>query len=174
MITRMNPDKTAGVAVQDVAAPASVVLDQISDTEAYVGKISGLEVAEVYSRQPLKDGATEVKARLVLSIALGYKLEYFSKHVFSPKNRCLTWTPDYDRKSDLYDSVGYWRVDPIGSSRCRVFYSTSSLVRGLPRFVMDKVTSSALKSSTAWVKKHSELAGAKLPRPTPSMPPPFF
>mmetsp|Transcript_7584 Transcript_7584/g.22182 ORF Transcript_7584/g.22182 Transcript_7584/m.22182 type:complete len:215 (+) Transcript_7584:310-954(+) len=173
----MNKEKTAGVAIQDVDAPVSIVLHQIADTQSYTGKVPGLLASDVYATKSLRDGATEVKARLVLELAFGYKLEYYSKHVFSPRNRCLTWTLDYDRKSDLYDSVGYWRVDAIAGepARCRVFYSTSSLVRGLPGFVMDLVTAQALKSSTAWVKKHSELAagassgrGNTAPAPAPS------
>lgn len=155
---RMNAEKTSGVAVQDVEAPVEEVLKQISNVEEYVGKVPGLTGVRNYARRSRGDGGVETKSTYVVSIAMGYKLEYYIDHVFIPKNRCLTWTLDYARKSDLEDSVGYWRVDelPGDQPRSRVFYSSSSLVHGMPQFVMDILTAQALKASTAWVKRYSE------------------
>mmetsp|Transcript_5406 Transcript_5406/g.15817 ORF Transcript_5406/g.15817 Transcript_5406/m.15817 type:complete len:262 (+) Transcript_5406:160-945(+) len=154
----MNREHTAGIAVQDVSAPVEVVLRHIAETQAYVGKVPGLREVEIYASERRRDGCEEVKARLVLGLVLGYSLQYYSHHLYNPRERCLTWTLDYARKSDLHDSVGYWRVDPLPGdpSRSRVYYSTSSLVRGLPRVVMDAVTGRALHTSVGWVKLHSE------------------
>ncbi|KAG8460683.1 hypothetical protein KFE25_011458 [Diacronema lutheri] len=159
MVMRMNAEKTSGVAVQDVAAPAEFALAQITDGEGYVGKVPGLSSVKNYFDKRRADGSVETKATYVVKLVMGYQLEYYISQLYSPKARCLTWTLDYDRKSDLHDSVGYWRVDalPEQPARCRVFYSSSSLVLGMPQFVMDLLTSQALKASTAWVKKHAEL-----------------
>lgn len=181
---RMNAAKTSGVAVQDVDAPVDVVLAQINDVEAYVGKVQNLASTKNYAKKTRGDGSLEIRSTYVLNIAMGYKLEYFILHTYVPKHRCVTWTLDYARHSDLHDSVGYWRADPHPDdpARTRLFYSSSSLVNGMPQFVMDLLTSHALKASTAWVKKHSELAagggGAKpraaapaAPAATPAAPP---
>lgn len=159
MVMRMNADKTSGVAVQDVDAPVDYVLAQITNGEAYVGKVPNLGSVKNYYEKKRSDGAVETKATYIVKLVMGYQLEYYISQIYIPKNRCLTWTLDYTRKSDLHDSVGYWRVDPIPNraDRSRVFYSSASLVLGLPQFIMDLLTSQALKASTAWVKKHAEL-----------------
>ena len=36
---------------------------------------------------------------------------------------CMVFNLDYDRRSDLDDSVGYWFAQPTGPASCRVFYS---------------------------------------------------
>lgn len=156
MVMRMNAEKTSGVAVQDVDAPAEYALKQIKDGEKYIGKVPGLSSVKNYAERKRGDGSVETRATYIVKLVMGYQLEYYIDQVYSPKNRCLTWTLDYSRTSDLHDSVGYWRVDPLGAERSRVFYSSSSLVNGMPQFVMDLLTSQALKASTAWVKKYSE------------------
>ncbi|KAJ1617194.1 hypothetical protein T492DRAFT_850265 [Pavlovales sp. CCMP2436] len=158
MVMRMNAEKTSGVAVQDVDAPVDCVLAQIINGEDYVGKVPGLSSVKNYAEKKRGDGAVLTKATYLLKLVMGYQLEYFINQIYVPKNRCLTWTLDYSRKSDLHDSAGYWRVDPLPGQpgRSRVFYSSSSLVLGMPQFVMDLLTSQALKASTAWVKKYAE------------------
>jgi hypothetical protein len=161
MVMRMNAEKTSGVAVQDVDAPAEYALAQIKDGEKYIGKVPGLSSVKNYAERKRSDGAVVTRATYIVKLVMGYQLEYYIDQVYSPKSRCLTWTLDYTRSSDLHDSVGYWRVDPLGAERSRVFYSSSSLVNGMPQFVMDLLTSQALKASTAWVKKYAELEWAK-------------
>jgi hypothetical protein len=171
MVLRMNAAKTSGVAVQEVNAPAEYALAQIRDGEAYVGKVPGLSSVKNDAEKKRGDGSVATKATYIVKIAMGYQLEYYIDQVYSPKQRCLTWTLDYSRKSDLHDSVGYWRVDllPDRPDRCRVFYSSSSLVKGMPQFVMDILTSQALKASTAWVKKYAEIEYAKVaPKQAPT------
>ena len=33
------------------------------------------------------------------------------------------WQLDYSRSSDVYDSVGYWHVEPLDDQRCIVYYT---------------------------------------------------
>ena len=42
----------------------------------------------------------------------------------------MTFHLDYDRQSDLDDSVGYWFVQPKGAEKCRVYYSCDTKLRG--------------------------------------------
>ena len=50
----------------------------------------------------------------------------------------MTFHLDYDRLSELSDTVGYWYVDSLGDGWCRVYYSTDSrLPRFIPSFAKD-------------------------------------
>ena len=68
---------------------------------------------------------------------------------------------DYDRCSELSDSVGYWYVEDLKDGWCRVYYSTDSqLPRFVPGYLKDMLTSMAAKRSTSWVDTRcNELTG---------------
>jgi len=71
----------------------------------------------------------------------------------------VTWTLDYDKKSDLDDSVGYWYVQENSNvdKLTRVYYSVHVKVpEWLPSFAVDMLKTKALKSATAWVKVEAE------------------
>ena len=59
---------------------------------------------------------------------------------------CMVFNLDYDRRSDLDDSVGYWFAQPTGPASCRVFYSCEVKLRGwVPGPVYNVLTKQALK-----------------------------
>ena len=63
---------------------------------------------------------------------------------------------DYDKRSDLDDTVGYWYVEPTGRASCRVFYSCECQLRGwVPPPVYNVLTKEALKKATTWVSVES-------------------
>lgn len=65
---------------------------------------------------------------------------------------CMVFKLDYDRRSDLDDSVGYWFAQPTGPASCRVFYSCEVKLRGwVPGPVYNVLTKQALKQATTWV-----------------------
>ena len=65
---------------------------------------------------------------------------------------CMVFNLDYDRRSDLDDSVGYWFAQPTGPASCRVFYSCEVKLRGwVPGPVYNVLTKQALKQATTWV-----------------------
>ena len=41
---------------------------------------------------------------------MGIGIDYYIEHIIHTDEGWVTWTLDYSRKSDLDDSVGYWRV----------------------------------------------------------------
>jgi len=41
--------------------------------------------------------------------------KYYMHHEVDEKQKCMTFHLDYDRQSDLDDSVGYWYVQPTGA-----------------------------------------------------------
>ena len=85
------------------------------------------------------------------------KFKYFVKHTYDPAQRCMVFCLDYDRQSDLDDSVGYWYVQP-GATRntCRVFYSCECKLRGWVQGpVLNLLQKEALKKATTWVNAES-------------------
>ena len=78
----------------------------------------------------------------------------------------MTWTLDYERKSDFDDSCGYWYVIPHPDNPeqwTRVYYSVEvSMFDWVPKFVVNFLSTKALTDATAWVKKYSEEEYAKM------------
>ena len=78
------------------------------------------------------------------------------EHTWDPGMRCMTFHLDYDRRSDLDDSVGYWYVEEKGREECRVYYScVSKLINWVPPPVYVMLTRAALKQATIWVDRES-------------------
>jgi len=64
----------------------------------------------------------------------------------------MVFNLDYDRRSDLDDSVGYWYAQPTSPTSCRIFYSCECKLRGwVPGPVYNVLTKQALKQATTWV-----------------------
>ena len=75
----------------------------------------------------------------------------------------MAWTLDYERKSDVQDMVGYWRVEQVSSNppRTRLDYSTQMKARGVPDWMVKLLTKSSLKDGTRWVKERAEEAWSR-------------
>ena len=84
------------------------------------------------------------------------QFKYYVTHTYDPAQRCMVFHLDYDRRSDLDDTVGYWYVDPAGRATCRVFYSCECKLRGwVPGPVYNMLTKEAVKKATTWVERES-------------------
>ena len=142
------------IMVQDVPTPSSVVLGRIMDLNAYDRMVSGVDSCVTYCSDTSNSLQT-VKSTYEIS-ALHMKYKYFVEHVFDPSANCMTFTLDYDRRSDIDDTVGYWYVDPTGKASCRVYYSCECKLRGwVPGPVYNMLTKEALKKATVWVSAES-------------------
>ncbi len=148
-----------GIAIQDVAAPPGVVWGRILNWKRYPKMVDNVKKVEVYEK---KDG--HIKTRFVVG-GFGFSVEYFIDHTYRPKKDYMTWTLDYDKLSELDDSVGYWVVKPHPTKKghSRVFYSvrvkTSSFV---PGFIEDMIAENGLVKATEWVKRESEKVQLRL------------
>lgn len=159
-----------GVAVQDINAPTNIVWAKILDFSHYPEYVS-----EVSECEPYATVGDQLFVRFVLS-KFTYDLEYFIRHTSRPDQGYITWTLDYDRKSELDDTVGYWLVSalPTTPPTTRVEYSVQLRV-GEVSYVPDAVVSkieayamdSGLVSATAWVKERSESAAIQAKRQAP-------
>jgi ribosome-associated toxin RatA of RatAB toxin-antitoxin module len=146
-------DGGRGVAVQDIHAPTEVVWDRILDYPAYPRMVDNVLECEVYQRSDER-----IKARFVIGAML-MSIEYYIDHRVNIEQGWETWTLDYSRESDLDDSVGFWRVEPVADrpGYTRVFYSVEVKPRGwIPGPIEDFITDAGLTKATAWVKRESE------------------
>jgi ribosome-associated toxin RatA of RatAB toxin-antitoxin module len=142
-----------GLAIIDVAAPPELVWACITDISRYPAMVDNVREAEVYARE-----GEHIKARFVLGGA-GVAIEYYVDHVFRPDDGYMTWTLDYSRKSDLDDSVGFWRVTPHPErpDHSRITYSIEvSVGWWLPRMLERRLAADGLVRSTEWVKREAE------------------
>lgn len=150
-----------GVSVQNIRAPSDIVWKKILDFKNYPNYVS-----EVSECEPYANAGDQIYVRFVLA-KLGYSLEYFIRHTSRPDQGYITWTLDYDRKSDLDDTVGYWLVTPLLTTppSTRVEYSVQlkvGEVPWVPDFIVHKIEDYAMDSglvqATNWVKERSESA----------------
>ncbi|MFZ9885973.1 MAG: SRPBCC family protein [Myxococcota bacterium] len=142
-----------GLAVMDVAAPPAVVWSIITDYPSYPRMVENVRETQVYERR-----GEHIKARFVISGG-GVSIEYFVDHIYRPEAGYMTWTLDYTRKSEMDDSVGFWRVAPHPDKpgHSRIFYSIE--IRAgwwVPSFIEDMLAKDGLVKSTSWVKREAE------------------
>lgn len=144
-----------GTAIQDVHATPERIWSRITSFGSYPQWVDGVDECASY-----KTSGSEIYTRFVVG-AVGMNVEYFVKHTYRPDLGYMTWTLDYSRQSDLDDSVGFWRVEPLADKPgwTRVYYSVQVKLSGwVPGFVEDMLASSGLTKATAWVKRESEKA----------------
>jgi len=152
--------------IQDIRANPKIVWNKIIDLPNYPKMVK--EVTEVTTYATTHSTIDkrmnrllpyETKDRMKLGLGFGLSLEYFIHHRINPQKKLVTWTLDYDKKSDLDDSVGYWYVQENSNvdKLTRVYYSVHVKVpEWLPSFAVDMLKTKALKSATAWVKVEAE------------------
>ena len=148
-------DGGRGVAVQDIHASPEVVWDRILDFPAYPRMVDNVAECEIYARS-----GNELKARFVIG-ALMMDLEYYIDHEVHVDEGWLTWTLDYSRASELDDSVGFWRVEPVADrpGYTRLFYSVEVKPLGwVPGPIEDYISDAGLTKATDWVKREAEAA----------------
>lgn len=149
----VNPETSTRrlMMVRNIPAPSSVVLDRILDIDAYPRMVNGVDRTERYLSVDHKDGIQEVRAIYDIH-ALHMKFRYFMTHRYDSAQRCMTFRLDYDRRSDIDDSVGYWFVMPRDKASCRVYYSCDTKMRGwVPGPVYTLLGKTALRQATTWV-----------------------
>jgi len=147
-----------GIAIQDVHASPEVIWAKINDFPNYPGMVDNVKSCTVYEKTD-----DHIKVGFVIS-AVMMNVEYYIDHVYHPSEGYMTWTLDYLRESDLDDSVGFWRVEPIPNKPgwTRLFYSVEVRLKGwVPGIVEDMIAKKGLPKATGWVKRESEKAAGQ-------------
>ncbi len=156
-----------GLAVFLVNAPPDPTWATIQEFKSYPKWIPEVKKCEVYH----KDGG-KIDVDFEIS-SFPVTIEYYIHHEYDLANRWGTWTLDYDRQSDLDDSVGFWRVSPVDGEpdKSQVEYSVDIALKGwVPAFVRSILVDNGLKQATAWVKVQSEKRFTSQPKPAPASP----
>ena len=172
-------------AIREVEAPADLVFARIIDLPAYPRMINGITRCDVYQRGFVSPRVRSVCAHYRVR-ELGVTLEAFMAHEFEVGRRCLTFSLDYSRRSDITDTVGYWYVERVDQNWSRLYYSIdSSMPAWLPPPLRDALLNVAAKRATGWVdaevrrvmasRQRSSLAASssRLLSQMRELPPPF-
>ncbi len=144
-----------GVVIFRVDASQKNVWSVIKDFPSYPGWIDTVDEIEVYQQQP---GQTAVK--FLSGGLLGGKTIWHVIHDYPVQDREWgTWKLDYSRQSDIYDTVGYWRV-MTNNANADVSYVIYSVDLDLKGFFSSLLEASLIKDSindaTQWVKVQAE------------------
>ena len=135
--------------VLDIPTPPNIVWNLLLDFPRYPSFVGGITSCKPYSQRRTLKGGKIVSAKYAVSLSPMFKVKYFLEHHHEPMLNSMTWRLDYSRKSDVFDSVGYWHVEakPWGS---RVYYTTDSLLPSwIPTMLRKKFTQMAMQASTA-------------------------
>ena len=141
-----------GVAVQYISASSQDVWDTILDYGNYKNWVKNVDSATIYQKKG-SDWYVETRSKVAL-----FSFVLYTRNSIHRDQGYMSWTLDYSKKSDLNDSVGYWRVEELSSDPplTRVDYSTKIIVSGVPDFLAGYLTEDALIEGTKWVKKQAE------------------
>lgn len=149
--------------VQDIAAPPKQVWSKILDLDNYSNYISMLSYSKNYHVEETREKST-IFTQMTIRLPLGFKITYFIQHHYFPALKSLTWALDYNKKSDLDDTVGFWYVleHPYKKNWSRVFYSVElRIFDWIPGYIKDIISRKALSEATGWVKSESEKGNAQ-------------
>mmetsp|Transcript_4705 Transcript_4705/g.15205 ORF Transcript_4705/g.15205 Transcript_4705/m.15205 type:complete len:200 (-) Transcript_4705:130-729(-) len=117
--------------VQDIAAPPNVVMDRIMDLAHYDKMVDGVTRNVEYNREQ-EGGLQRIKTTYDIAV-LHMKMRYFMEHEYDPEKRCMTFHLDYSRRSDIDDSVGYWRATQPRCSRDAAEMCSREIAEGVCR-----------------------------------------
>lgn len=142
-----------GTAIFDVAAGPKTVWQVITSFQNYPEWIEEISETEIYMSE-----GRNIYVDFIISVYM-VDIQYFIKHDYQPEKGSMTWTLDYNRKSDLDDSAGYWLVypSPADTGKTRVEYSVDLRIGpGIPDFIETILADKGIKNATKWVKKGAE------------------
>lgn len=142
----------SGVAVQLVAAPASLIWDLILKYDQYKEWVKNVDDSKVY--RVFGD-------QLFVEMDLSFwwiESKLYTINTLDRKKGYMSWVLDRSRTSDVIDLVGYWRIEQISEEPAltRVQYATEMVVGGFPDFIVSFLTRDSLTDGTAWVKERAE------------------
>ena len=125
------------------------------DFDEYPEWAEGLEVSEIY-----KHDGNDIYVTFHYRHWLVGSVKYHVHHNYpGSATGWGTWTLDYRRRSDLYDTVGFWRVVPVAGDpeRADVIYSTRIRLDGwLAGWMEDWFIEDTLRTVTTGLKSRAE------------------
>jgi ribosome-associated toxin RatA of RatAB toxin-antitoxin module len=142
----------SGVAVQFIAAPASLIWDTILRYDQYKDWVKNVDECKVYR---------SVGNQLFVAMDLSFwwiNSKLYTVNTLNKTKGYMSWELDRGRTSDVIDLVGYWRIEEVSTSPSltRVEYATEMVVGRFPDFIVNFLTRDSLTNGTEWVKERAE------------------
>lgn len=101
-------------------------------------------------------------ARFKLSLAGVISVTYHCRHVYDSKANTLTWTLDKEKKNDLNQTAGFWKIWPEKEGGSLLGYSIFiDSGMSVPKFVEDMATGYGLKKVATCMKQRVETGSCK-------------
>ncbi len=151
-----NETGGSGVAIQYIKASPADIWATILSYHRYKSWVKNVVHCAVYKKE-----GNDLYVDMQTSI-LGLKSQIFTKNTVRKDLGYMAWTLDYDRKSDVNDLVGYWRVEPVAElpGMTKLEHSNTVMIKGVPGFLVNYMTRDALSEGTSWVKREAEKRSA--------------
>ena len=151
-----------GLVVFRVAASPQKTWDTIRDYPSYQKWIPEVQACT----ESRKEGDSPDVFRLEFKMKkFFFPFSYDVVHRLNEQEKWTTWVLDYDKVSfSLKDSVGYWRVTPVGGDdqASQVEYYIDMRLHPLvPGILKSFLQNRGLEDATKWVKKQSEASEKK-------------
>jgi len=148
--------------VQLVHAPVNAIWETLTTLTNYPKFVGGISRVEPYSKRRTLTGGQLFCAHYTLCVGPLYKVKYFVEHRHEPLQNSMVWQLDYSRSSDVYDSVGYWHVEPLDAERCIVYYTQDSLLPSwIPMPLKKSFTNAAMRACTGKLEPACQEAARK-------------
>ena len=149
--------------VQLVHAPVNAIWETLTTLTNYPKFVGGISRVEPYSKRRTLTGGQLFCAHYTLCVGPLYKVKYFVEHRHEPLQNSMVWQLDYSRSSDVYDSVGYWHVEPLDAERCIVYYTQDSLLPSwIPMPLKKSFTNAAMRACTGKLEPACQEAARSL------------
>ena len=148
-----------GVAVFQVNATPDTIWSVIKSFHAYPKWIEDINHTEVYLQRD-----EFIFVRFTASGLFGETVWYVEHEYPQDDRNWGAWRLDYDYRSDIDDSVGYWRVTKIPGTdnRSQVVYSADLRLGGvIASLFEDSFIADSLNQASIWVKREAELLAEK-------------
>ena len=152
--------------VFEVNAPPDIVWAVITDLKAMPSYVEEIKAVDVLT----KSGDHTV-AKLALG-QMGVSLEEFVDYDFHNSARQGTWTLDYSKRSDIDDSVGFWRVTPSSTNGASIVEYAAEVraMAWMPGFFQSVINDKALAATPGWVRDFSARRAAARAAMSPATP----
>lgn len=144
-----------GITVFRVNAMPATIWSVIRDFRSYPKWIADIENTEVYSEQ-----GGQLHVKFVAGGLFGSNTVWYAAHDYPESQRNWgTWRLDYNFRSDIDDTVGFWRVLSVADqpNQSDVIYCADLKLKGfLTSLFESSLIDSNLKDATQWVKTQAE------------------
>jgi hypothetical protein len=140
------------VATANIAAPPSVVLDEVINLEARVAENRSLREVEIYLRESSPE---RVGAKWTLSI-FGFGVEFHVLYTCRRNEGTCTYRLDPNKPNDIEASEGDYVVVPHGSGTRLVYTSRTDTGQAYPGWLRRWIAARSLRRQVEGIRKRAE------------------